>query len=140
MPVHRRSASPSAACWSSIPTGYGRRSSRCRRQARPRAVPHPSSRMAASMTVDRYPEICAAHRWNVPAEFNIAHAVCNRHATEASRLALLWEDEAGATARYTFAELQQHANRLANALAACGVGRGDKVAIVLPRRPETAIA
>jgi acetyl-CoA synthetase len=92
------------------------------------------------MTADRYSEICAAHRWSVPADFNIAHAVCGRHATDAARIALLWEDENGATARYSFADLQRSANRLSNALAARGVGRGDKVAIVLPQRPETAIA
>jgi acetyl-CoA synthetase len=92
------------------------------------------------MSSDRYAEIFAAHRWNVPAEFNIARAVCTRHATQADRLALLWEDETGSTERYTFAELQRHANRLSNALAACGVARGDKVAIVLPQRPQTAIA
>ena len=92
------------------------------------------------MTVDRYREICAAHRWSVPADFNIARAVCGRHASEPERLALLWEDEAGATARYSFADLQRQANRLSNALRAHGVGRGDKVAIVLPQRPETAIA
>src|SRR5437016_3319536 len=96
--------------------------------------------MPASMTADRYPEICAAHRWNVPSEFNIARAVCTRHATDANRLALLWEDEAGPTLRYTFAELQRDANRLSNVLVAYGVGRGDKVAILLPQRPETAIA
>jgi acetyl-CoA synthetase len=92
------------------------------------------------MTVLRYREICAAHRWSVPPEFNIAHAVCARHAAEPARLALLWEDEDGSTARYTFDALQRQANRLSNALAAHGVGRGDKVAIVLPQRPETAIA
>ena len=51
-----------------------------------------------------------------------------------------WEDESGATATLTFWDLQQQANRCANALAALGVGRGDKVAIMLPQRPETAIA
>ena len=90
--------------------------------------------------IDRYREICAAYRWHVPADFNIAHAVCGRHAGDASRLALVWEDEAGATASWTYARLQQQANRLSNVLAARGVGRGDKVAILLPQRPETAIA
>jgi acetyl-CoA synthetase len=92
------------------------------------------------MPVDRYREICAAHRWRVPAEFNIGHAVCGRFAADPPRLAMLWEDETGATARYTFRDLQSQANRLSNALVARGVGRGDKVAIVLPQRPETAIA
>ena len=53
---------------------------------------------------------------------------------------MLWEDEDGATASYTFAALQRAANRLSNALVALGVARGDKVAIILPQRPETAIA
>ena len=92
------------------------------------------------MTVDRYREICAAHRWSVPPDFNIARAVCGRHASDPDRLALLWEDEDGATARYSFAELQRQANRLSNVLRARGVARGDKVAIILPQRPETAIA
>ena len=51
------------------------------------------------MAVDRYREICAAHRWNVPAEFNIAHACCARWANDRSRFALYWEDESGATRR-----------------------------------------
>jgi acetyl-CoA synthetase len=89
---------------------------------------------------DRYREICAAYRWDVPADFNIARAVCGRFADEPSRLAMLWEDETGATATWSYRDLQRQANRLSNALAACGVGRGDKVAILLPQRPETAIA
>jgi acetyl-CoA synthetase len=92
------------------------------------------------MAADRYREICAQHRWNVPAEFNIATAVCHRHAQDRSRVALLWEDETGANAQLTFHELQQRANRLCNALAALGVERGDKIAIILPQRLETAIA
>ena len=92
------------------------------------------------MPADRYREICAAHRWRVPAEFNIAHAVCGRYADEPGRLAMLWEDETGAAAAYTFRDLQERANRLSNALVARGVAPGDKVAILLPQRPETAVA
>src|SRR5207248_4887783 len=36
--------------------------------------------------------------------------------------------------------VQVAANRLSNALASLGVKRGDRVAIILPQRPETAIA
>src|SRR6266516_496607 len=92
------------------------------------------------MAPDRYREVYAQHRWEVPAEFNIATAACSRHAADRSRFAMYWEDESGATAAYTFWDLQQQANRLSNALTAFGVGRGDRVAIVLPHRPETAIA
>ena len=92
------------------------------------------------MNVDRYDEIYGAFRWAVPREFNIAEACCGRWARDRFRFALYHEDEAGHTAKYTFWDLQQDANRLSNALAALGVGRGDKVAIMLPQRPETVIA
>ena len=92
------------------------------------------------MPVDRYREVCAQHRWNVPADFNIAAAVCRRHATDRTRVAVYWEDEDGSRATLTFHQLQEQADRLSNALVALGIGRGDRVAIILPQRPETAIA
>ncbi len=90
--------------------------------------------------VDRYAEIHAAHRWDVPAEFNMAHACCGRWADDRARFALYWEDEDGARAALTFWDLQQQANRLSNALAPLGVARGDRVALILPQRPETVVA
>ena len=68
------------------------------------------------------------------------HAVCRRHARDRTRVAVYWEDEDGSRATLTFHQLQEQADRLSNALVALGVGRGDKVAIILPQRPETAIA
>src|SRR5438067_3027460 len=90
--------------------------------------------------VDRYAELYRAYRWNVPERFNIAHACCRQWAADRSRFALCWEDESGATAAYSFWDIQQAANRLSNALAALGVKRGDRVALILPQRPGTAIA
>jgi acetyl-CoA synthetase len=89
---------------------------------------------------DRYQEFYDAFRWEVPERFNMAAACCSRHAHDRSAIALFWEDEGGAVSTLGFAELQQQANRLSNALAALGVGRGDRVAIILPQRPETAVA
>ena len=89
---------------------------------------------------DRYDELYRSFRWDVPARYNIARACCGQWAGERHRFALYWEDESGATAAYSFWDLQQAANRLSNALAALGVRRGDRVAIILPQRPETAIA
>ena len=89
---------------------------------------------------DRYREVYDSFKWEVPARFNIALACCGRHSSEGSRPVLYWEDEAGSSLAYTFRDLQQQANRLSNALAGLGVKRGDRVGIVLPQRPETAIA
>ncbi|ROR32408.1 acyl-CoA synthetase [Inmirania thermothiophila] len=79
-------------------------------------------------------------RWRVPARFNIADACCDRHRDRAREVAILHEDARGAHRAYTFGALRELSNRLANALAALGVGPGDRVAILLPQRPETAIA
>jgi acetyl-CoA synthetase len=89
---------------------------------------------------DRYREIYDAFRWDVPERFNIGAACCSRHARGPDQLALHWEDEDGSVASLTFSGLQHEANRLSNALAALGVARGDRVAIILPQRPEAAIA
>jgi len=90
--------------------------------------------------MDRYAEVFAAWRWDVPVSFNIAHACCGRWAGDRTRFGLYWEDEDGATSAWTYWDLQQRANRLSNALRALGVARGDRVALILPQRPETAIA
>jgi acetyl-CoA synthetase len=76
----------------------------------------------------------------VPERYNIARACCGQWAEDRSRFALYWEDESGATAAYSFWDIQVAANRLSNALGALGVKRGDRVALLLPQRPETAIA
>src|SRR6187397_957482 len=78
--------------------------------------------------LDRYDELYRSFRWNVPPRYNIAHACCGQWAADRSRFALYWEDESGATAAFTFWDLQQQANRLSNALAALGITRGDKIA------------
>jgi acetyl-CoA synthetase len=92
------------------------------------------------MSADRYDELYARFRWNVPQRYNIAQACCGQWAGDRSRFALYWEDESGATAAYTFWDIQREANRLSNALAGLGVKRGDRVALLLPQRPESAIA
>ncbi|HEY6822591.1 MAG TPA: AMP-binding protein [Burkholderiales bacterium] len=90
--------------------------------------------------LDRYQELYGSFRWQVPERFNIAHACCGQWAADRSRFALYWEDESGAASAWSFWDIQVAANRLSNALASLGVGRGDRVALILPQRPEMAIA
>ena len=89
---------------------------------------------------DRYDALYRQFRWQVPGRFNLGWNCCGQWASDRTRFALYWEDESGETRAYTFWDIQQQANRLSNALAALGVARGDRVAMVLPQRPETAIA
>ena len=100
---------------------------------------------------DRFPSAAADHhaqmvrefRWQVPARFNIAE-VCSRRWADANdamqRIAIHAHSADGAGRSHSYSELQRTANRLSNALADLGVARGDRVAIVLPQRFETAVA
>jgi acetyl-CoA synthetase len=84
--------------------------------------------------------ICRDFRWAVPEQFNIADAVCDRHAGVRDKIALYYEDDEGKQEKFTFTMIKKEANRLANVLLGLGVKRGDRVGIILPQRPETAIS
>ena len=80
----------------------------------------------------------ADFRWRLPARFNMAEALCGKWArTEPDRVALRHLGADGALDAWSFGRLERAACRLANALAAAGVARGDRVAVLLPQSPET---
>ncbi len=87
-----------------------------------------------------YSEVVDAFSWKVPRYYNIGVDVCDKWASQRYRLALIFEDESGHVEKYTFWELRRLSNRLANALSALGIQRGDRVGILLPQCPETAIS
>lgn len=82
----------------------------------------------------------AQFSWSIPEYFNIAQAVCDRHESIADRVALYYENEQGDEARYTFGEIKRLSNQLAHLLVSMGIGRGDRVAIILPQCLEAAIS
>jgi acetyl-CoA synthetase len=93
------------------------------------------------MSADRYVELYEGFRWHVPADFNIAEACCGRWARETpDAIAVIAEHEDGKVARHTYGKLQRDANRLANVLHRLGVARGERIAIVMPQRYETAVS
>ena len=99
--------------------------------------------MARSQNRDNYEALHRQFRWSVPAQFNIAEVCCRRwaQASDAARRTAVLADGPGLVPRaHSYAELQQQADRLSHALADLGVVRGDRVAIVLPQRFETAVA
>jgi acetyl-CoA synthetase len=79
-------------------------------------------------------------RWNVPRYYNMAREVCERHVNIAGKPAMFHENTAGERRVYTFGDLNVLSNSLANALRHWGIGKGDRVGIVLPQRIETGLA
>src|SRR4051794_5495221 len=88
------------------------------------------------MSATSYEQARAAHRWEVPARYNIASDVCDKHPRD--KLAMVWESFDGSYRELVWGELQDLANAAAHVLAELGVERGDRVAVVLPPTPETA--
>jgi len=80
-------------------------------------------------------------RWSIPDRFNIAVACADRWAAaDRERTALIGIDTAGALTPTSFGRLKSESDRLAQALRARGIRRGDRVAILLPQSAETVIA
>lgn len=82
----------------------------------------------------RYQDLVAGFSWVIPEEFNFG-ALIDAWATDRSRVALYWEDEAGHQERHTFWDIKRASNQVMNALAGLGVRRGEPVLIMLPRIP-----
>lgn len=92
---------------------------------------------------DQYSDLYPSYQWFVPSQFNIAQACVHRWAEnphEGRRIAIYFEDELGHREVWTYARLSETANQLANGLSRMGVVPGDRVAVVMAQRPETAAA
>ncbi|MDD9879145.1 MAG: AMP-binding protein [Magnetovibrio sp.] len=89
------------------------------------------------------PDYAAAHggfQWEIPETFNFGTDVVDRWARDPDKLALIWCDGDGNEKRYTFAEMAALTDRFASLLTARGVGKGERVIVMLPRIPEWQIA
>ena len=88
-----------------------------------------------------YGALYSQFRWAIPARYNIGVDVCDRWAAqEPDRLAILHVHADGRQDAVSYGYLRDTSNRLANVLRAQGVGRGDRVAIMLPQAPDVVVA
>ncbi len=78
--------------------------------------------------------------WDIPEQYNMAVDVCDRWAISAPDQVAIIYDRGEQIEEVSFAELRDRANRLANLLVELGIQRGDRVGILLPQNPWTAIA
>ena len=92
---------------------------------------------------DNHAAMLAQFRWQVPPNFNIAHACSARwasHSHSAHRVAVITHRVDVPALTHSFAQLQAAAHALSHVLAQHGVKAGDRVAVVLPQRFETVVA
>ncbi len=86
-----------------------------------------------------YEQLYATFRWMIPARYNIAADVCDRHAMDPHKVALIGVDDDGKNWEMTFRDVQRKANQLANLLVSLGLVKGDRVMLLLGQNAWTAI-
>jgi acetyl-CoA synthetase len=81
-------------------------------------------------------------KWYEDGVLNACHNCIDRHLPQRTQqTAIIWEsDDPGCHKRITYAELKSEVCRLANALKARGVKKGDRVTIYMPMVPEAIFA
>ncbi|PLC51387.1 AMP-dependent synthetase [Pollutimonas subterranea] len=88
-----------------------------------------------------YDDICEQFNWSIPPRYNIGADACTKWAEQdPGRLALIYVGPDGKAINHTFGQLHEASNRFANLLRSVGVAPGDRVAVLLPQAPETAMA
>jgi len=73
----------------------------------------------------------------IPESFNYAYDVADEIARrEPDRVALIWCDDKGNEAVFTFGQLKRYSDKAASFFRSVGIGKGDPVMLVLKRRYE----
>jgi acetyl-CoA synthetase len=84
-----------------------------------------------------YEDLMENFHVNIPENFNFAYDVVDEYAkTQPDKVAIVWCDESGAEATFTFGQLKEYSDKTANFFRSAGIKRGDPVMLVLKRRYE----
>jgi acetyl-CoA synthetase len=75
-------------------------------------------------------------QWQPSAPINLGHTIVDRHA-DSHGAALHWVGKDRTKATLTYRDLRSVSNKVANLFRSLGVRKGDRIAGVLPRTPET---
>jgi acetyl-CoA synthetase len=82
------------------------------------------------------------YKWFTDGKLNVSYNCLDRHVEAGleNRVAFHWAGEEGERRAITYGDLHREVQRLANALKALGIGKGDVVGIYLPMIPEVVVA
>ncbi|MBD8348212.1 MULTISPECIES: AMP-binding protein [unclassified Dysgonomonas] len=74
---------------------------------------------------------------NIPDNFNFAYDIVDEWAkTKPSKIALCWSNEEGEHIDFTFQDIKEQSDKAASFFQSLGIGKGDKVMLILKRRYE----
>lgn len=82
------------------------------------------------------------YSWFDGGELNVSYQCIDRHLkTQGNKTAIIWEAESGETRQFTYAQLSDRVNRMANLLRnQFDIKKGDRVVLYMPMIPEAIFA
>jgi acetyl-CoA synthetase len=90
-----------------------------------------------NMKFNSYEELMEQFHLDIPENFNFAYDIFDRIAEETpDKTALVWCNDNGGEARFTFGQLKEQCNRTASYLYSVGIRKGDPVMLILKGRYE----
>lgn len=85
-------------------------------------------------------DVRESFRWDIPGHYNMAVEVCDRWAGTHPHQVAIIHDDGRDIEEVTYLDLFRKSNQLANLLGELGIKRGDRVGILLPQNPWTAVS
>ena len=96
------------------------------------------SRFSNATQFRDYDDFYNNFKLNVPDNFNYAYDVVDEYARlEPDKRALVWCDDMGGEEFFSFADIKRFSDKAANFFLGIGVGKGDRVLVILQRRYES---
>lgn len=91
----------------------------------------------AKTDFDSYADFLENFKINIPGDFNFAFDVVDAIAAKnPDKLAMVWCDDKGDEATFTFGELKRYSDKTANFFKSVGIKKGDPVMLIAKRRYE----
>ena len=84
-----------------------------------------------------YDDFYRHFRLHVPKNFNFAYNIVDEYARlEPQKRAMVWCDDLGGEEFFTFGDIKRISDKTANYFLSLGIGKGDRVLVILQRRHE----
>ena len=94
-------------------------------------------RFVSRTQYDSYEDFIRNFAINIPPNFNFAYDVADELALKSpDKVALIWCDDKGNEARFTFGQLKHNSDKAASFFRSAGIKKGDPVMLILKRRYE----
>ena len=94
-------------------------------------------RFVERVDFESYEDFKQNFKLKIPKDFNFGFDVVDVYAdNEPDREALIWCDDAGNEKHFTFSDIKEKSNRVANMFKGLGIKKGDRVLMILRQRPE----